>query len=1061
MSGKAIDYKIILKRDGQTQQQRTPALLDPAKVAIDERTKADYYKFVQEISKQIKFFDVDASNGKLIDSGTWNSFFETSLQDLNTLASNASIPAHLALWNAFIELMEKPKALMNTVTQRHLDFYYHDVLKLEKKEPIKDKAHVFFELKKNAENILLPAGASLLAGKDTTKQDLNYKMLNDLVVNSSKINQLKSIFISQNNPNVIFYAPIANSKDGLGAELDETNPKWSAFGNASMPVAQIGFCLASSILKMKEGNRKINVSLTLDGLPDIAKNKLLTANLFNISITGEKGWIGPKLISPTITSNNKTNYLLEFSITISKDEPAVLSYDNAQHGGDFDTVNPVIRIFFNNEKTDLGYHEFRNANLINATIEVDVQGIESFGMENDSGTLNPKKPFLPFGPLAEENANFYILSDETFSKRLKSFSLNVDWKNIPDVNLKSYFANYGDSNIDNKYFTASATFKDGYDWNRSLQRVNIFNDANAQSQTKWEFINPGFAVPFPIYKFSQFYKPFTKNTGQSVAQAESVKMSFLFPGFNQVQKKSGVVNPTNLEDFISYKPKLQLILNLYKEIRKGRLQLTLNRSFLFKDYREKYTAEILRYSQNGGELKLPAEPFAPEIQTITLNYKATTVSTNFSGTSINDFIDQEVEFFHYGAFGQAREHGYNRSRHGFLNNSLIKLLPQYEFEGEFFLGLSALNASDSASILFQVVEGSANPEKAKTDLKWAVLCDNYWKALGPNELVFDSTNGLLMSGIVKLVIPKEATTNNTVMPSGLIWIKASIRRDTDGVCNVVDVQTNAAAVIFDDQNNDLNRLEVALPANSINKLKTGNAEIKKITQPFASFGGALGERDLKYYTRLSERLRHKERAISIWDYERIILEHFPNIHKIKCINHADKNSFYSPGSTLIVVVPDLTNQNATDPFEPKVDKNTLDQIKVLLTEHASPWVNFDVVNPTYEAVKITVALKLKGGYEFNYYEKIINLKLQKFLSPWMNQANSEIYFGGKITKSMVIKFLEDLDYVDYLIELSLFQLSGDSITAGRDTEIAEASNPASILVSYPRHLVTTKANVSV
>ncbi|MGY3051888.1 hypothetical protein ACVWYG_000075 [Pedobacter sp. UYEF25] len=1057
MSAKAIDYKVILKRDGQTQQQRKPALLDPAKVLVDERTKADYYSFVQQVAKQVKFYEVDPVAGKLIKNGTWESFFEMPIEEIQKMAGQASLPAHLSLWNAFIELMDKPKTLMNNLSKRHLDFYYHEVLRLNNKPAKADQAHVFFELKKNTENTLLTAGAKLLAGKDDAKKEIIYQLQDAIIVNHSKVSQLKSIYANPNNGNAIFQAPIANSKDGLGAALDPANPKWSGFGNGNMPLAQVGFCLASAALKMKEGNRTITVYLSLRGLRAAAKNALLTSNLFNISITGEKGWIGPKLTSATITSADNLNYSLKFSCTIGKDEPAVIGYDGPTHSGNFETVNPILQVLLNNEKSDFGYRDLLQAELIDAMIEVEVKGIQSLGLENDFGTLNPKKPFLPFGPLAEENSNFYVLNDETFSKRLKSFSLDVNWKNIPSGNLKAYFTNYNNTNIDNAYFTASASFKDGFSWNKSYQSIKLFNDSNAQLQTTWGFENPDYAVLFPVYIFAKVYAPFYVNPGQSVAQTESVKMSFLVPGFSTVQQKANILKAKRASTFELYQPKLQLILNLYREIRKGQLQLTLNRSFLFKDYREKYTAEILRYSLNGGLLKVPAEPFAPEIQSISLNYKAITAKINFNRTSLNDYIDQEIEFFQYGAFGQAREHAYTRSRQTFLTNGSIKLLPQYTAEGELLIGLSDLKAQDTASILFQVVEGSANPEKSKINVEWAVLCDNYWKVLSQDDLVFDTTNGLLTSGIVKIIVPKEATTSNTLLPVDFLWVKASVKKDTDSVCNLIDVQANAAAVVFYDQGNDPSRLLKVLPANSISKLQLGLAQIKKITQPYASFGGAVAEEDASYYTRVSERLRHKERAIAIWDYERLILAHFSKIHKVKCINHANRDSFYAPGNTLIVVVPDLTNQNATDLFKPKVDKNTLEEVKVLLSNHASAWVNFDVVNPTYEAVKIAVALKLKKGYEFNYYQNVMNLKLQEFLSPWINNGNSDLYFGGKITKSMVIKFLEDLEYVDYLISLSLFKCSLNTMEFGPNVEVAEASNPASILVSYPTHSITTEA----
>ncbi len=55
MSAKAIDYKIILKRDGQTQQQRMPARLDPSLVPIDDRTREQFFNYLKQIAKQINF----------------------------------------------------------------------------------------------------------------------------------------------------------------------------------------------------------------------------------------------------------------------------------------------------------------------------------------------------------------------------------------------------------------------------------------------------------------------------------------------------------------------------------------------------------------------------------------------------------------------------------------------------------------------------------------------------------------------------------------------------------------------------------------------------------------------------------------------------------------------------------------------------------------------------------------------------------------------------------------------------------------------------------------------
>ncbi len=1047
MSIKAIDYKIILKRDGQTQQQRMPQWLDPSLVPVDARTKEDFFNYIKAVAKEINFYDPDnykvSDNKEPLPNGNWEEFFNFEAGELEDLAGKASLPPHIALWNTFIALYEKPKQLMNELTGRHLDFYYNTVLRLQKNAPVNDKVHVTFDLKKNTVPILLKAGTSLLAGKDAAKKDIHYKLAHDIVVNKSAVAGLKSLYINPLNKNAVYYAPVANSSDGLGGKPDKDNPKWNAFGNNTLPLAQVGFCLAAPVLKMQEGDRTVTVNLTISNLPEAALNNSLTANLFKVSLTGEKGWLGPKTVSLTASSYDKKIFNVQFSFLIAKEEPAVTAYTTAVHGYDFQTLNPVLLIIISNEKAGFGYRDLMGAELIDATIEVNVKGIKNLQLENDSGSLNPKKAFKPFGAVPEKNSNFSVAYEEAFAKRLKEFSFDVEWKNIPSENIGDYYKAFGTSA--NNDFKALAAFKDGYSWEEKSNEIAIFNTSNAQGGTTWKFTNPSFGLKYLVLNIPFVSVKAQVMTGQSVLQKVTGKMSYLIPAFASLQ----VANLTPQK--VLYGPVLQNMLNAYKDVRKGMISFRLTRGFYAKEYPRKYTDEIVRYSKEGGTLQLPSEPFAPEMQSLLLNYTATTSKTSFNGVTLNDYIDEEIEFFHFGAFGQMREHAFTRSQVAFLNNTLVKLLPQYDNEGEFYIGFSGLNPEDSACVLFQAAEGSANPLKPKADLKWSVLCDNYWKELINEDFVFDTTNDFLTSGIIKFIIPGEATTTNTIMPGGLLWLKAAIQKDADAVCSLTGVKANAAIAEFNNQDNDPLHFATALAAGSISKLEQDAAAIKTVAQPYASFGGRGAEDDSAFYTRVSERLRHKERSIALWDYERLILQHFPQVYKVKCINHAAPGSFYSSGNVMIVVVPALTNQNAVNRFQPAVDKNTLDEITVFLKKYASGWAEPFVSNPYYEPVKISVGIKLKTGFEFNYYEKIIDEQLQAFLSPWINNAGSDIHFGGKITKSLIVKFLEGLEYVDFLTDLRLFQSTNNSAGFGNDTDIAEASNPAAILVSHVHH----------
>src|SRR5207244_2429551 len=105
---------------------------------------------------------------------------------------------------------------------------------------------------------------------------------------------------------------------------------------------------------------------------------------------------------------------------------------------------------------------------------------------------------------------------------------------------------------------------------------------------------------------------------------------------------------------------------------------------------------------------------------------------------------------HVAYFGQMREHAFQRKQFqpSAGNTIPIPLLPSYSNEGEMLIGINNLTAGDSVSVLFQVAEGSADPELTPSKIVWSVLGDNYWQALGPEGTPLDTTNGLLTSGLI-------------------------------------------------------------------------------------------------------------------------------------------------------------------------------------------------------------------------------------------------------------------------------------------------------------------------
>ena len=192
-------------------------------------------------------------------------------------------------------------------------------------------------------------------------------------------------------------------------------------------------------------------------------------------------------------------------------------------------------------------------------------------------------------------------------------------------------------------------------------------------------------------------------------------------------------------------------------------------------------------------------------------------------------------------------------------------------------------------MLLQFAEGTADPfSSASSDFNWYYLSNSGWNVFEEKDIVVDSTEQLLQSGIVRFNIT-QSESNHSLMPAGLTWLRLIVRNDPALFNDFIAIQTQATTAKFKNHENSLEHLESGLPASSITKLKVKDPAIKVVSQPFVTHGGKAEESDEHFALRTSERLRHKDRAIQIWDYERLVLEEFPNIYKVKCLNHTGKH----------------------------------------------------------------------------------------------------------------------------------------------------------------------------
>ncbi|WP_404361392.1 baseplate J/gp47 family protein [Methylotuvimicrobium sp. KM1] len=463
----------------------------------------------------------------------------------------------------------------------------------------------------------------------------------------------------------------------------------------------------------------------------------------------------------------------------------------------------------------------------------------------------------------------------------------------------------------------------------------------------------------------------------------------------------------------------------------------------------------------GGEPIKPKPPTGPWMTELTLDYATDEQMIALDSTDSGIWRNRQAFFFHLAPFGQCEQHP-------FLNSTRkVYLIPGFRFQqdhgeimsgAEFYIGLTGLVPPQNLSLLFQVADGTADPLTIKPDphIHWSYLRGNEWIAFKTDE-VEDGTGGLLNSGIIRFALPNDADNNNSILPAGMHWLRAAVASHSEAVCRLQAVAAQALQATFSDRGNNPGFSAKPLKAGTISQLERPDAVVKKIEQPFSSFGGRGAETPAAFYARVSERLRHKDRAVALWDYEHLVLEAFPQIYRVKCLNHTqyepgENGDFVyrelAPGHVTLIAIPNLEFQTFRDPLKPYTSLGLLDEIKDFLSARVSCFVNLHVRNPLFETVRCSCKVRFHEGFDETFYSNTLRQAITRFLSPWAFANDAKPFFGGKIHQSVLIRFVEEQTYVDYLTDFVLYHDSGG---AAGDVAVHDAagSTAASILVSAP------------
>ena len=953
---------------------------------------------------------------------------------------------HIGLLLAFFKLFQNVQQDINSLTKKHLDFYYKNLLQQKRKKVEQATAILGVQLAGGTEELLINEG-DVCEFSFGENQQYNFTAEGTTRINKTEIVAIKTLYKSESRPfsnnfetdgfpvnylyeNTILSENTQNDETIQQTEYPATLGEKQGYNQgeeSNIKLSDAGLLISSPALLLEKGKQEIRLIFKItsgsydrveamfeglvnreiaqgnwkesdnDKLKTIIRNKF-TRDAFDIFITDTDAW---KKVEHVVARINVSDQTLYFDIKLNWQEDSLVPFNPEIHKGGYDTEWPCIKLLLNNNIQYQAYGVFKAFVVEYISIKASVSEVNNYSLSNSTGNVDNTIPFAPFGPAPFVGSFLRLQNPLILQNNLTELELSWNWSGLPKS--KNGFADYYRAypgEINNKSFKAFIAPNKNIlnaSENQENQEIDMFD-------TEDGYLLENKKIKIDLGNFNFKNQIDLKQTGDE----KNVNQLFIV----LTNPKSAFGHP----DFA----------NIYAE------------------------AALLSSKFKRKQVKLPNQPYTPVIDQLNLCY---TNSAKEVMLRKQDNNDSDIKVVHIYPFGQVQVFPGSIKSESFL-------LPQINHKGNLFLGLKHAEPGIDLSIGFDMVPAVyLHSVIKKPSICWEYLSNNEWVAFG-DLLLEDSTDGLIKSGIVTLKMPQTIQYNNTLLPKGKFWIRAVSNGSEDLNSKIKNVFTQAVKVV--ENNLDVDSDVAFDSATVVDKIRfVGKKGVGKISGPFHLEMHNSIETEDAYYARVSEQLRHKNRVVSNWDVERIILNRFTTIDKVRVYGRNSHPKELVKGSSLqIVVIPKNIFANGERKGSNKLDFNTLHKVKKYISNFLSPYVHVEVSNPVYEQLKVRCTVAFTDIQKRGYWRKKLNDELITYLSPDIENASLEKGFDESISKTEILNFIESRTYVDFVSEFSVLQLVE---VQGRykilDTAKLEkikalrTISPYAILTSAPEHQI--------
>ncbi|MDF2177187.1 hypothetical protein P2G88_02875 [Aliiglaciecola sp. CAU 1673] len=633
---------------------------------------------------------------------------------------------------------------------------------------------------------------------------------------------------------------------------------------------------------------------------------------------------------------------------------------------------PQLQLYLNPTAKLCGYSLLTQLQCIAYSLSVQVQGAKQLNLSNQLGTLDGSKAFLPFGPAPRAGAFLAFNHRDWVGKPLNQVGLTLHWADLPnDENgFADHYAGYP-QRPDNQSFEAELEMLYQGKWQHPCL------DSDIKSAHKLFAEQP---MSMRLSPKQQLSTPITLSFEMRAEHASKALSASMQQGFMRLRLSHPVQGFGQLE------------------------------------YQNALAQALIYNSKHKNARPLPKSPYVPGLEGVSLDYCAAQrvdlcQDPKDSQAGQADRLVQLLPFGCRPLYPKASMEG-------------INLVPAFTDDAYLFVPVTPRANASQLSLLFELdTEPQGAHSFSSLPLRWQYLKEDSWHDVAPGALLMDSTLGLATSGIVRLKLPMNLPTSHQAMPSGYGWLRTAVSGPLTQRGKLRGLWTNAFALIAKDRATRLPTEETEIKWHS----SQFQGSISQYHHWFSPHPPREAESGDKRLQRIAERLCHKQRAATIWDYERLVLQAFPQLHKVKCFPNLKSGSTAShPGYLVLALVPKQGQCNHQDCARLGTGVELLQAVKDFVSALASPFAHIEVILPGFEQLQIRCAVKLQQALTQGNYLEQLNQTINQYLCPWQTEGPSG-RFAAQIRPDAIKAHIQEQAYVDYVTDFSILHISQSAV----------------------------------